>query len=45
MRSEHAQFKEEDIENIDKIADFLQQLVILFKKNFELFFINKLYFT
>ncbi len=38
MRSEHAQFKEEDIENIDKIADFLQQLVILFKKlSFELF--------
>jgi hypothetical protein len=45
MRSEHAQFKEEDIENIDKIADFLQQLVILFKKNFELFFINKLFLS
>ena len=28
MRIEDAQFKEDDIENIDKVADFLEQLVI-----------------
>jgi hypothetical protein len=27
MRDENVKFKEEDIENIDKIADYLQQLV------------------
>ena len=37
MRNEDAHFKEEDIENIDKVADFLQQLVKSSRKNYIFF--------